>query len=67
MRSNPNILLIEDDAKLAANLSQVLEDEDFRVSHCARGVELTNDGRVAAEFFAECDMGHRLLLEALRK
>ncbi len=32
-----NILLVEDDAKLAANLRQVLEDEEFRVTHCARG------------------------------
>jgi hypothetical protein len=30
-------------------------------------VELTNDGLAAAEWFAEGDMGHRLLLEALRK
>jgi hypothetical protein len=30
-------------------------------------VELSNDGLVAAELFAETDMGHRLLLEALRK
>ncbi len=37
MPFHPNILLIEDDAKLAANLRQVLEDEDFHVTHCARG------------------------------
>jgi hypothetical protein len=37
------------------------------LSHCARGVELTNDGRAAAELFAETIIGHRLLLEALRK
>ena len=37
MPSHPNILLIEDDTKLAANLRQVLEGEDFHVTHCARG------------------------------
>jgi DNA-binding NtrC family response regulator len=37
MAFNPNILLIEDDARLAANLRQVLEDEDFIVTHCTRG------------------------------
>jgi nitrogen regulation protein NR(I) len=37
MSSSPNILLIEDDTKLADNLRLVLEDEDFDVTHCARG------------------------------
>jgi nitrogen regulation protein NR(I) len=37
MPFHSNILLIEDDTKLAANLRQVLEDEDFHVIHCARG------------------------------
>src|SRR5258705_307339 len=33
------ILLVEDDANLAANLSQVLEDEGVVVTHAARGDE----------------------------
>jgi len=37
MASNPKILLIEDDARLAANLRQVIEDEGFVVTHAARG------------------------------
>jgi nitrogen regulation protein NR(I) len=37
MTSNPKILLIEDDARLAANLRQVLEDKGFTVTHAARG------------------------------
>ena len=37
MPANPNLLLIEDDASLAANLRQVLEDEGFAVTHAARG------------------------------
>jgi nitrogen regulation protein NR(I) len=39
MASNPNILLIEDDTLLAANLRAVLEDEGFAVTHAARGDE----------------------------
>jgi len=31
------LLLIEDDASLAANLRAVLEDEGFAITHCARG------------------------------
>jgi DNA-binding NtrC family response regulator len=37
MAFNPRILLIEDDARLAANLRQVLEDEGFVVTQCSRG------------------------------
>jgi len=37
MISDPNILLIEDDVGLAANLRQVLEDESFAVTHLTRG------------------------------
>jgi nitrogen regulation protein NR(I) len=39
MPSRPRLLLIEDDAHLSANLRQVLEDEDFAVTHCTRGDE----------------------------
>jgi nitrogen regulation protein NR(I) len=35
----PKILLIEDDLPLAANLQLALEDEGFKVTHCARGDE----------------------------
>ena len=37
MPGNPRILLIEDDANLAANLREVLEDEGFAVAHSSRG------------------------------
>jgi nitrogen regulation protein NR(I) len=37
MSFHPNILLVEDDTKLAANLRLVLEDEGFQVGHCERG------------------------------
>jgi hypothetical protein len=37
------------------------------LSHCARGTELTNDGRVAAEYVAETVIGQRLFWEALRE
>ena len=37
METPPKILLIEDDKNLAANLRQVLEDEEFVVTHCLRG------------------------------
>jgi nitrogen regulation protein NR(I) len=49
MSATAHILLIEDDAKLAANLRLVLEDEAFRVTHSARG----DDGlkRALAEAF----------------
>jgi len=44
--SNSKILLIEDDARLAANLRRVLEDESFDVTHVLRG----DDGfRLASE------------------
>ena len=39
MPANPNILLIEDDAGLAANLREVLEEENFKVTLCSRGDE----------------------------
>jgi nitrogen regulation protein NR(I) len=39
MDSVGHILLIEDDAGLAANLSEVLEDDCFRVTQCYRGDE----------------------------
>jgi nitrogen regulation protein NR(I) len=51
MPFHPKILLIEDDTKLAANLRQVLEDEDFHVTHCARG----DDGLTRA-FHGEFDV-----------
>jgi DNA-binding NtrC family response regulator len=37
MSAAPRILLIEDDARLAENLRQVLEDEGFAVTSCPRG------------------------------
>src|SRR5215510_13383989 len=37
MPSSANLLLVEDDSQLAQNLRQVLEDEDFRVTHCTHG------------------------------
>ena len=37
MTTPSHILLVEDDAQLAANLRAVLEDEDFHVVHVARG------------------------------
>src|SRR5262245_206475 len=39
MAASPRILLIEDDANLAANLCLVLEDEGFAVLHASRGDE----------------------------
>ena len=39
MSGSARILLIEDDANLAANLRQVLEDEGFSVTHASRGDE----------------------------
>ena len=45
MRSSPRILLVEDDAQLAANLRQVLEDDGFTVDCAARG----DDGLRAAD------------------
>lgn len=39
------------------------------LQHCARNddAELTLDGQVASELFAECNIGLRLLLESMRK
>jgi nitrogen regulation protein NR(I) len=45
MQPAARILLIEDDTSLAANLRQVLEDEAYAVTHCARG----DDGLRQAE------------------
>jgi nitrogen regulation protein NR(I) len=39
MPGNAHILLIEDDASLAANLQEVLADDGFRVTLCGRGDE----------------------------
>ena len=51
MPSISNILLIQDDTSLAANLRDVLADEGFKVTLCTRGDEglrrATND---------ECDV-----------
>ena len=37
MDGPPNVLLIEDDSSLAANLRLVLEDAGLAVAHCTRG------------------------------
>ena len=39
MRITAQILLIEDDVSLAANLGDVLKEEGFKVTVCSRGDE----------------------------
>ena len=51
MTDHPRILLIEDDPSLAANLSDVLQEDGFTVSRCDRG-----DAGLARAVNAECDV-----------
>ena len=48
MARSAQILLIEDDATLAANLRQVLEDEGFAVTHATRGDDGLRRARAAS-------------------